>query len=65
MCHQPVPLRRGRRFPSRRFPDRPLTVPTPRPMTIPAPHRAPPPPLTETFDGEPAAPWDTPAQPAP
>jgi hypothetical protein len=60
MCERALlPLRRGRRFPSRRFHDHGLIVPAPRPLTIPAPHRPPPPPLTETFDGEPAAPWDT------
>ncbi|MBC1182042.1 hypothetical protein HF680_05165 [Brevundimonas sp. WCHBH090558] len=61
MCHQPVKPSRGRRFPSHRFPDGGLTIPMPRPLTIPTPHRSPPSKLVETFDGEPAASWDTPA----
>ena len=58
MCHQPTPPGRGRRFPGGRFPDRGLTIPTPRPLTIPAPHRPPPPKLVETYDGEPADDWN-------
>lgn len=66
MCERaPTPTGRKRRFPSRRFPGAGLTIPTPRPLSIPTPHRPPPVPLIETFDGEPAAPWGTPAQPAP
>ena len=53
MCER-VPVRRGRRFPGKRFPEGGLTVPVPRPLSIPPPHRPPPPKLVETFDGEPA-----------
>lgn len=59
MCTRvPTPSGRGRRFPSGRFPVGGLTIPVPRPLTIATPHRPPPPPLIETFDGEPAAPWE-------
>lgn len=54
MCRPLIPPGRGRRFPSRRFPNDGLTVPAPRPLSIPTPHPAQPPKLVETFDGEPA-----------
>lgn len=60
-----APPSRGRRFPGKRFPEDGLTIPEPRPLSIPTPRRPPPPKLVETFDGEPATPWDTPAQVAP
>lgn len=59
MCKRDTtPPSRVRRFPGKRFPEVGLTIPETRPLSIPTPHRTPPPKLVETFDGEPATPWD-------